>query len=887
MSLLNINVMFWNCRSIRNKIFELIHFLNSNNVDICLLSETWLSDENTFYHPQYSCVRRDRVGRNGGGVAILVKKTIQFNIIPCIATEVVENVGIEISFRENSNLRIYSVYFPGGQNNSVFRNKFKSDIRKMLNMPYKYLICGDLNSRHRSWNCLRANPWGNILHDCLSHFPVTISFPSTPTFFPAAANLNPSTLDLILSNIPEFLSHPITKNDLNSDHLPIMFHVLSSTTMMENWHYNFKRANWKKYKHVLENKFQNRVFDIQNINSTEEIDSEVNYFTSSLLEATRESVPKCSPKNNYIKLPEYILNLIKIRNRYSREWTRYRQLSDYYIMVNYSNIIRHEIHQFRNRQWNARLSQMNKASKPFWNVTKILKKKKSQCHTLLNGTDVVISNEDKCNVFANSFLRNHKVSEHLGTAWNNELVNRVIEHFDSLDITTPNTETISLSDTVALIKNTHIRKSCGLDEINNQMMKQLPSIAIVFLTNIYNSCLKLQYFPSSWKTAKVVPIPKPGKPLNRPDSYRPISLLSSLGKLLEKIIKIKIEIFIGSKNILPNEQFGFRNSHSTIHQVKRITNDVKEGFNSGKSAALVLLDVEKAFDSVWHRGLVYKLINFEFPLYIIKFVRNFLNNRYFCVAIDNVFSDLLEIPAGVPQGSVLGPTLYNIFCADMPRPSTGQLAAFADDLAIYYSHELSQNILTELQCSLNALEDYYFKWKIKLNSDKTQAIFFSRKRKPCYLPNSNLTLSGATINWSDNVKYLGIYLDKKLTFNTHISNTIEKVNKYKKNLYPLINRNSTLSNHNKILIFKVIFQAILLYGCPVWGLCAKSHLRKLQISQNKILKMILKLPWHFSTDRLHVISKTNTILFSVEKITNRFHSNCRLSDNILISSLYS
>lgn len=168
MSLLNINVMFWNCRSIRNKIFELIHFLNSNNVDICLLSETWLSDENTFYHPQYSCVRRDRVGRNGGGVAILVKKTIQFNIIPCIATEVVENVGIEISFRENSNLRIYSVYFPGGQNNSVFRNKFKSDIRKMLNMPYKYMICGDLNSRHRSWNCLRANPWGNILYDFVS-----------------------------------------------------------------------------------------------------------------------------------------------------------------------------------------------------------------------------------------------------------------------------------------------------------------------------------------------------------------------------------------------------------------------------------------------------------------------------------------------------------------------------------------------------------------------------------------------------------------------------------------------------------------------------------------------------------------------------------------------
>lgn len=881
----NLKIVFWNCRSIRNKIIEFNDFLSVYNVDICCLTETWLNESQTFYHPNYECIRKDRIGQNGGGVAILVKKTIKFSSIPCISTQVMENVGIAIELADNVNLNIYSVYFPGGQNNSNSRSSFKSDLRKMLNTGQNYLFCGDFNSRHRSWNCLRANSWGNILHEFTTYFPMTICFPDTPTYIPAASRVYPSTLDLALTNIPQLISNPCTLNELSSDHLPVVFNISSSAQLISDLGYNFSRANWKLYKRFVRAYYQN--INFYSMNTSAEIDECIENFTFCLLEGVRQFVPMQTPHKNFVKLPSFIRELMRIRNYHRREWTRYRQISDYTIMNRYNVLIRSGISMFRNKRWNERLKTLHKASKPFWNVSKILRKKSSPCHGLLSSSGVLISDYDKANGFAESFCLNHQISDNLGIESHNIIVEEAVNQFDLMVITTPAAGLVSSSEVEGMIKTLKRRKACGLDKINNEMLKNLPENAIDYLTSIYNACLKTQYFPNVWKTAKVIPIPKPGKPLNRPASYRPISLLSSLGKVLEKLVKEKLLDFITHNNILPQEQFGFRQGHSTVHQIKRICNDIKLGFQSGQSTALVLLDIEKAFDSVWHSGLVFKLLSLQFPLHLVRMIKMFLSDRFFCVNVGNSVSDLKLIPAGVPQGSVLGPILYNIFCADIPILNPCRFAAYADDLAIYYSHELGQVLVTELQCALYNLEEYYFKWKIKLNSDKTQSIFFTRKRKICFLPDRNLRICEKDIQWLESVKYLGIFLDKKITFNRHVTYIIEKVNLYKKILYPLINRNSNLNIDNKMLIVKVIFQAIILYGCPVWGNCAKTHIKRLQIAQNKLLKMVLRLPWHFSTTRLHLISDTNPVSDCINNAIENFITKCSLSENRLISNLYS
>lgn len=280
------------------------------------------------------------------------------------------------------------------------------------------------------------------------------------------------------------------------------------------------------------------------------------------------------------------------------------------------------------------------------------------------------------------------------------------------------------------------------------------------------------------------------------------------------------------------------------------------------------------------------MIQLNFPSYIIKITESFLRNRKFCVCLNTSYSELIDIPAGVPQGSVLGPTLYILFCSDMPDLFGCESAAYADDTSIFYSHEFGQHIVTKLQCALDCLTQYFQKWKIKINEEKTQAVFFSRKRKSCFYPSDQLNMNGINIPWSENIKYLGVHLDKKLTYEFHLMCQIKKLCIARSMLYPLIKRNSPLSNENKLILAKVVFQSISMYACPVWGVCAKTHIQKLQVFQNKLLKMMLNLPWHFSTKYLHENNNISLIHPRIQSLTDRFKLLCSISSNPLINNLY-
>lgn len=215
----------------------------------------------------------------------------------------------------------------------------------------------------------------------------------------------------------------------------------------------------------------------------------------------------------------------------------------------------------------------------------------------------------------------------------------------------------------------------------------------------------MEYFPDSWKLAKVIPIPKSGKPPENPESYRPISLFSNLSKVFEKVLKEVILKHISENNIFINEQFGFRAHHSSTHQVLRICNHIKSNRDIVKSTGMVLLDIEKAFDTVWHDGLLYKLIHLRFPPYICKIVQSFLTRRRFVVQVNSGVSDLMFFNSGVPQGSVLAPILYNIYVSDFPKLPNCHTAIFADDTAIFSSHELALNIESNLLNVIKIVEN--------------------------------------------------------------------------------------------------------------------------------------------------------------------------------------
>ena len=515
----------------------------------------------------------------------------------------------------------------------------------------------------------------------------------------------------------------------------------------------------------------------------------------------------------------------------------------------------------------------NNSNKELWKLSKFLKNRNKQLPPLKVGGQTLLTSLEKSNALASQFAENHQnplASNNVShTNYIENSVNRFIrnctENEEELELTTLN----EVTQIVSQLKNT---KAPGFDEIQSTLIKHLPPIGFIIMTLIFNSCLTLSYFPKIWKLAKVISIRKPGKPPSAPTSYRPISLLSILSKILERIILVRLKNHLQDNNIIPEVQHGFRENRSTVTQLNRLTNHIKNGLTNKLSTGLILLDIEKAFDRVWHKGLLFKLITTNAPKYIIKIIRSFLESRSFQVVVQGSKSATHNINFGVPQGSVLSPTLYSIYTYDLPVNTHCSIALFADDTALFSSSRFAKTIIKALEKTAKELQRYFNKWKIKLNESKTQAIFFTRRRTK-QIPRRPFHMNNADVEWeASTVKYLGLVLDKRLTFKNHTELAISKATKAFRILYSLFNRQSKLNVYCKVLLYKVTIRPILMYAAPVMNQIAVLHKKKLQVMQNKILRTILNVPWHTSTKSIHEETQMEIITDFMNKLTTKFQS---------------
>lgn len=315
------------------------------------------------------------------------------------------------------------------------------------------------------------------------------------------------------------------------------------------------------------------------------------------------------------------------------------------------------------------------------------------------------------------------------------------------------------------------------------MIKLFPKKTIVKLTNIINAIFRFRHFLKQWKQSHIIVIPKPGKDSTFPQNYRPISLLSNLSKITEKIIQVRLLNDLQKSNIIPPKQYGFIKNHDTNLQLLRVTDHIIKGFNNKQKTDMILFDVEKAFDRVWHPGLIAKLCKAKVNFRIIELIDSFLSNRSFQIQTDRHLSTTRKIEAGVPQGAVLSPTLYNVYTHDIPKHPKTDLALYADDTAIYTTSK-SEKIITErLQEHTDHLLTYYNKWGIRINPQKTQAILISKHRKTPY---NNIKINNDYIIWAKQVKYLGLIIDSGLTYNQHLKYQANKARGAPKQLYPLL-----------------------------------------------------------------------------------------------------
>lgn len=260
--------------------------------------------------------------------------------------------------------------------------------------------------------------------------------------------------------------------------------------------------------------------------------------------------------------------------------------------------------------------------------------------------------------------------------------------------------------------------------------------------------------------------------------------------------------------------------------------------NRKECAVAAFLDMEKAFDRVWHEGLLYKLANNATPRRLIHVVASFLKNRSFTVRIDSAISTPRAIRAGVPQGSCLSPALYSVYTDDIPIETSSTLALYADDIAIITSSIRSKHAVTKLQRSLNLLPDWLAKWRMRVNVSKTQCLVTGRYQLD-RLP--KLTLENQDTEWTKAAKYLGVTIDRDLNMYQHVKNTTAATNAAISQLRPVFR--SPLPLKTKVNLVKAYIVPRLTYAAPAWfNLTSELSKKRLRKQLNKALRQATQAP---------------------------------------------
>lgn len=757
---MNLTILQWNVRSFRQQKPHLLHAIDIMNPHVICLQETQLKPTHdaklSGYH--YPPLRNDRINRKGGGVAIFIKNTIAYE--PINYGFPLESVGVTIHL-PNKKINIYSLYIPPDTTITTLKTPLENFF-KNINSPY--IITMDSNAHHNLWGSDKTDARGHLIADIVEDSSGVLLNTGQPTYLSSSGTYSNIDLTICSPQMGNTLQWATHHDNFNSDHFPI---CISTSLELQNIppspHWRFHKADWPL--------FNSNINFPTNFSTTTQACEAI---TKSILTAANKAIPFSASSHQYKSAYWWTTECQKARKAKNTALTRYKHnQGDLKLWILYKKaraIFRKTVVESRRHSWSSFLRGVSSdaPSSTFWRQVKILRNKPTTKCTYIKDNNILhTKREDIAETLGKYFSEQYN---------HNEDFLKSMEH-GSTDIIFPTDQEAPYNkpftmEELQLSLSTSTSKTPGPDNIPYIMLQRLSDEHKISLLAFFNFILN-EGFPPQWKESYTIPIPKPQKNPYLKTSQRPITILNCISKIIEKMITRRLQYYLERISFFAPEQSGFRSNHSTLDALIRLEHDARNAILEGKFCVAVFLDIAKAFDSVWHKGLLQKLKEIGITAPLAKYIQQFLTERSIKVKISSYVSTPYPLLCGVPQGSVLSPTLFSIFINDIfsAIPHNVKSSLYADDGALWCTDFSLTKALASIQGALNSVSQWTKRWGLKITPEKTQTMIFTLRQINNFNP---IQLHGKKIPNVTNTKFLGVTFDTRLTWKQHITTTRDK-----------------------------------------------------------------------------------------------------------------
>ncbi|KAJ2939362.1 hypothetical protein O0L34_g13456 [Tuta absoluta] len=814
--------------------------------------------------PGYHGYRSDQrlETRTYRGLMILVRRQIVHQPIPPLGLRTLNTLGVQILIGGRE-IRLFAVYRPHGTLSIA-------EVNTLLDSTLPTLAAGDWNAKHLSWNSARENQTGRNLFNDSELRGYTIVGPEAPTHYPYQSAFLPDVIDIAVhKRIEGSLTQEVLDYHTGSDHQPVLISIEESPARADPPPPRSK-TDWEEYARHFEGTITSR--PIQTAQDVEEL-------ACSISQQVRDAIDRATtslPSGGRLKpLPANIRRMIEEKRQLRKLWQRCRCPQMKTRLNHLAEKVWLELDTERANDWESLLQECGEDWGATHRLCRQITKAPAPIRPLKHSDGTLrYRAEDRAELLADCLERQFKPN----TETDQEHNNVVALHNEEYLAREPEAEEEPIIFTpgrvARALRKAKPRKAPGIDRITNTALRHFPQKAIAAATRLFNGIMRTGHFPRLWKTGLVITLPKPGKDTTKPESYRPITLLPTLSKVLERLLLGHLAHHITPRQ----EQFGFRAEHSTTLQLTRVLHHMAVNINKKEHTVAVFLDMEKAFDRVWHPGLIYKLATTKVPPRLVRIIASFLEGRSFRVRVDQTISTERPILAGVPQGSCLSPVLYSLYTDDIPVGDRTELALYADDAAYLTSSIRPDFAVKRLQKTLDLLPAWLGKWRLAANASKTLAILVSGPRIP---PPSRqppkLEFLGQTIPWSITVKYLGVTIDRGLTMAPHVENVINSTRSARALLRPVLK--SSLPLRTKLGVYKGYIRPRLTYAAPSWyALVSETNRKRLRAQQNITLRTVVNAPMFVRNETILKGLHVESVDKFISRLATRMFARAEASD---------